>query len=65
MPVPGDSYREKAEYCSKMARDAPTQDLRDKWLNLAAVWLSMAQNRMVLQDGHTPVSTAKGDSSLR
>ena len=50
MPPPGDtSYHEKAEYCSEMAAEAPTADLREKWLNLAAVWLSMAQNRMVQQ----------------
>ena len=35
-------YRERAAYCREMAEDAPREDLKVGWLDLAAKWLEMA-----------------------
>jgi len=35
-------YRERAAYCRERADDAPREDLKVGWLDLAGKWLEMA-----------------------
>jgi hypothetical protein len=42
-----DFYRQRAQYCHQMAKQASTQQLKADWLGIAETWLHLAAEKAV------------------